>query len=257
VPSLILKLVLTPALIGASTLAGRRWGAAVSGWLVALPFTSGPVALFLALDHGNDFAARAAVGMLAGTISQAAFALGFGWLAVRGNWAASAAGCAAFAASTLALDRLSLSPFAALPATLVAVLLALRLLPAHVRPGPAARTAPRWDLPLRMAVATAFVIAVTAAAPLIGPQLSGLLSPFPFFAATLAVFAHRLEGSQAAVGVLEGLLHGLLAPGVFFFVLAGLLVPAGIVAAFAAAAAAALAAQGISLWAMRAGSARR
>jgi hypothetical protein len=257
VPSLLLKLFLTPALIGASTLAGRRWGAAVSGWLVALPFTSGPVALFLALDHGNDFAARAAVGMLAGTISQAAFALGFGWLSARGYWAASVAGCAAFAASTLVLDRLSLSALAALPATLAAVLLALRLLPAHVTPGPAARPAPRWDLPLRMAVATAFVIALTAAAPLIGPQLSGLLSPFPFFAATLAVFAHRQEGSPAAVGVLEGLLHGLLAPAIFFFVLAGLLVPAGIGAAFAAAGAAALATQGVSLWALRAGNARR
>jgi hypothetical protein len=34
--TLALKLVLTPTLIGAASLAGRRWGPAVSGWLVGL-----------------------------------------------------------------------------------------------------------------------------------------------------------------------------------------------------------------------------
>ena len=46
--TLVLKLVLTPTLIGTASLAGRRWGPAVSGWLVGFPFTSAPVALFLA-----------------------------------------------------------------------------------------------------------------------------------------------------------------------------------------------------------------
>jgi hypothetical protein len=69
VESLILKLVVTPALIGAASLAGRRWGAAVGGWLVGIPLTSAPIALFLALDHGAHFAASASVGMLLGTIS--------------------------------------------------------------------------------------------------------------------------------------------------------------------------------------------
>jgi len=41
---LAFKLLLTPALLGLVSLAGRRWGPAVSGWLVGLPLTSGPVA---------------------------------------------------------------------------------------------------------------------------------------------------------------------------------------------------------------------
>ncbi len=57
--TLALKLAATPLLIGAATLAGRRWGQAIGGWLVGLPLTSGPIALFLALDHGTQFAARA------------------------------------------------------------------------------------------------------------------------------------------------------------------------------------------------------
>ena len=98
--SLILKLVLTPALIGAASLAGRRWGAAVGGWLVGIPFTSAPIALFLALDHGTSFAASASVGMLLGTISQAIFCLAYSSCAGRGvPWLASfGSGCVGFAA---------------------------------------------------------------------------------------------------------------------------------------------------------------
>src|SRR5262249_17539709 len=81
---LVLKLVATPILIVGATLAGRRWGGAVSGWLVGLPLTSGPVSLFLALQHGRHFAARAAVGSVAGVIGEAAFFLVWGFLARRG-----------------------------------------------------------------------------------------------------------------------------------------------------------------------------
>jgi divalent metal cation (Fe/Co/Zn/Cd) transporter len=83
--NLAVKLVVTPLLIGAASLAGRRWGDQLGGWLVALPLTSGPVAFFLATDHGVDFAATAAVAMLAGTISQVAFALAYRRLARRGR----------------------------------------------------------------------------------------------------------------------------------------------------------------------------
>lgn len=247
----VLKLVLTPALIGGSTLAGRRWGPALGGWLVGLPFTSGPVALFLVLDHGAAFGARAAAGMLAGTISQVGFALAYRALARRGPWAGTAGGVVGFAACTLALGRLGLPPLLGLVATAatIAVGLALTAGIRHARPTPG--RPPWWDLPARMVVATAFVFAVTASAPLLGAQLSGLLSPFPFFGATLAVFAHHHDGGPAAAAVLRGLLHGLFAPAAFFFALATLLVPLSAPAAFAVATATALAAQGVTLAALR------
>src|SRR5947209_18925109 len=70
-PSLLLKVVLTPALIATATLVGRRWGEkTTSGWLVGLPLTSAPVVFFLALDHGTTFATTASLAVLLGTISQ-------------------------------------------------------------------------------------------------------------------------------------------------------------------------------------------
>ena len=84
--NLTLKLVVTPALIGAATLAGRRWGQSVGGWLVGLPLTTGPVAFFIALDHGEAFAAAAVVGSLAGAVAEVAFSLAYGWSALRCRW---------------------------------------------------------------------------------------------------------------------------------------------------------------------------
>jgi hypothetical protein len=83
---LVLKLVLTPALIAAASLAGRRWGHAVSGWLVGFPWTTGPVAFFVALERGPSFATATALGALAATIAEAAFCLVDAYAARRAAW---------------------------------------------------------------------------------------------------------------------------------------------------------------------------
>lgn len=251
--TLALKVALTPALIAAASLAGRRWGPSVSGWLVGLPLTSGPVVFFLALGPGPAFAAAASAGTLAGTISQVAFCLAYAWIARGHRWpVAFGAGCLGFAVSTLALQPLSLPLPLLFLAAIGALLAALRLMPsgspALSRPE---RQRPRWDIPARMVVATALVLILTGVAPMLGPHLTGLLTPFPLYAATLAVFSHQLEGPSSAVTVLRGLLMGLFAFAGFFLVLAATLEPAGIAPAFAAAIAVALLLQGASFWVLR------
>jgi uncharacterized membrane protein (GlpM family) len=258
VESLILKLMVTPALIGAASLAGRRWGAAVGGWLVGIPFTSAPIALFLALDHGASFAASASVGMLLGTISQAIFCLAYFWSASRGvGWLASfGCGCVGFAASTVVLHLLSVPLIQASLATLIALVVVLFLVPRKPderdKSGSSATSPPRWDIPTRMVVATVFVVLLTAVAPVLGPYLSGLLSPFPLFGAVLVVFVHRSEGATSAMKLLRGLLFGLFAPAGFFVALCALIEPLGIGLGFAAASATALVVQGFTLRMLRA-----
>ena len=245
--TLALKLALTPALIGAASLAGRRWGPAVGGWLVGLPFTSGPVALFLALEQGPEFAAAAATGTLLGTAAQAGFCLAYAsW--PRGAWPPSvAAGAVGFAAVGLALQRLAPSLVPAAAIALAALVVALLLMP-HGSAGRAAAVArPRWDLPARMALATALVLALTGLAPRLGPRVTGLLSTFPVYASILAVFAHVLDGRAAGLAVLRGLLVGLFAFTGFFVVIAAAIERAGVAPAFAAALALALGVQAASL----------
>ena len=219
--TLLLKLVLTPVLIAAASLAGRRWGQAVGGWLVGLPLTSGPVAFFLALDHGVGFAAAVAFGSLAGALAEAAFCLAYGWSARRG-WLVA---LAAIVFATLAIT--------------------LRLMPARA-PVVAAPPPPRWDLPARMVITTALVVGLTGLAPVLGPRLSGMLASFPVYAAILTVFAHR-AGAAPAAQVLRGLLLGLFSFGAFFLVLGGLIERLGVAGGFVAATIAALAIQAGSL----------
>jgi len=244
---LALKLVLTPVLVGAASLVGRRWGPAVGGWLIGLPFTSAPVAFFLALDPGPAFAREAALGIMAGAISQAAFCLGYAWAATRLGWGASVVlATLAFAVLTAILRAVALPAPASFVVIIVAVAVALFLVPDAARAAPGRIAYPRWDLPARMVVATAFVVVLTAAAPLLGARLAGLLAPFPLYGAVLAAFAQHLQGADAGIGVVRGLLLGLFAFASFFFVLY-LVLPTGIALAFVAAIAIALAVQAATL----------
>jgi len=243
--TLVLKLVLTPLLIAAASLAGRRWGPAVGGWFVGLPLTSGPIALFLALDHGAGFAAAASVGSLTGALAEAAFCLAYA-AAARAGWPrALAAATVTFAVAAALLQRAALSPAAAAVCAFAALVLALALMPRRQASAPPPPP-PAWDLPARMVITTALVLAITGAAATLGPRLSGVLATFPVYAAILTIFAHRASAA-AAVQVLRGLLLGLFAFAGFFVVLGALLEPLGVAIAFALAAAAALAIQGGSL----------
>src|SRR5688500_18390293 len=99
VDSIVLRLALASGLILAASLVSRRWGPAVGGSLVALPLTSGPIALFLALDHGPGFAAAAAIGSLVGLIAEVAFCIAYAVLAARGWGLALLGACLAFVAA--------------------------------------------------------------------------------------------------------------------------------------------------------------
>src|SRR5436309_320464 len=88
----------------------------------------------------------------------------------RGVPVALAAACVTFAAAAMLLQRLTLGPAALGATVVVALALTLSLMPrGHgARPtGPA----PRWDIPARMIITTALVVAITGAAATLGPRL--------------------------------------------------------------------------------------
>jgi hypothetical protein len=102
-----------------------------------------------------------------------------------------------------------------------------------------------------MAIATALVLALTSAAPLLGAHLAGLLAPYPLFAAVMALLAHRSSGADASRDVLRGLLYGLFSFAAFYAVAALTLVPLGIGAGLLSATIACLAVQGGTLLILR------
>jgi hypothetical protein len=232
---LIFKLLTTPTLILIATLISRRFGQATGGWLVGLPLTSGPIALFLAIEQGSSFAQLAAAGSLKGTVAQAFFAAIYARLAGRCHWSMCLLGATvSFLAVGLILDRFDLPTLALVGIACVALAASLRMIGL-----PAVRDqsveAPPWDLPARMLVATGLVLLITSIANVIGPSLSGLAATFPLFAIVLGVFAHRHQGGPAAQSVFRGLVLGLFGFVGFFATLSLVITRVGLASAFAAA----------------------
>ncbi len=248
---LVFKLLLTPLLVGFVSLAGRRWGPVISGWLVGLPLTSGPVALFLALGLGRSFASNAAQGTLIGLISVAAFCLTYSWLSFRLSWLTCILiSWTTFFVATFLLQYLIIPLFAAFIIVLCCLALTLKLLPPNNNHVATVKPA-SWDTPLRMIIATAFVLVLTGFAGLLGPQLSGLLTPFPIYATILATFTHYAQGAASTRRLLHALVTGVFSFAVFFFVVATLIVPLGIALAFIMATLSALLLHGVSLYLLR------
>ena len=243
---LALKLLITPAVVVAASLAGRRWGAAVGGWIVGLPLTSGPVAAFLVAERGPDFAAQASAGSIAGVVAQAAFCLGYAAAAASGWPAGLVAGALGFAVCALALQAIQLAPGVLFVVSLVALAVTLRLLP---RGAPATQpvATPRWELPARAVAVTALVVAVTALAGRLGARASGAIACFPVIGAAFGVFAQRAHGPRAGVAALRGMASALFAFAGFFLVLGFALTRADAVAAFALATVVALLVQAATL----------
>ena len=241
------KLVLTPLLIASASLAGRRWGALLSGWLIALPLTSGPIALFIAFELGPAAGAQAATGALVGATAQVAFAGGYAFGSRRWGWRGALAAASlgyVLAAASLALV---VPPYPPLlyAAALAAIVVGLAVVRSRSPETPLAVTQPgRWDIPARAVVATTLVLAISGLAPVIGGHAAGIIATYPVYISVLTSFAHRLAGPAQAIGVVRGLLLGLPGFSTFFLVVATTLPGWPILAAFGLALAAALAING-------------
>ena len=251
-PLLLLKLIATPLLVGGASLASRRWGPAIGGWIVSLPLTSGPVLFFLALDRGPQFASDATVGTLLGMGAIAGFSVGYLAGSRRGPALAFASASACYVLVGIAVQPVTGWPFPLLAAlVVVALALVIRLLPVGGG-GPAATGHPAWDLPARIVVGTTLVVGLTTVAGLLGPVTSGLVSTFPVYVSVLTVFEHLRAGRSGALGVLRGMLVGLIGTVAFYCTLRALLVPYGVAVAFPAAVAVTLAAGAVALRTVRA-----
>jgi hypothetical protein len=224
-----LKLILTPALIGLVSLAGRRWGAFISGWLIGLPLTSGPIVFFLAIDHDPAFAASVSLGVMSGALSQATFCLAYSRACMRLRWStALALGLAAFGAVTVFFNIYRPPIEWLFLLTVLGLTVIYRVMPPARDVVVRVKSLPVWDIPARMIVATLFVVGLTGAANHLGPHLTGLLSPFPLYALILAVFSQHFDGPPAAIRVLKGMVQGLFSFALFFLIVGEFIEKAGI-----------------------------
>jgi len=216
---LLFKLATAPILILALTLLTRRFGPAFGGLAMGIPLVTGPISVFTAIEQGPAFAAQAAVGNLVGQVSTCLFCFAYARTAALGHWVSAIFGVVAFFSATALWQLIDWT----LPTAIALLVIGLLVLAKAIKAASGmklVRLAPRWDLPLRMFIASAFVLTITGATRHLGPQLSGLVAPFPVFVLILAVFTHMHHGSTAAAAMMRGVILGSLSFASFFVVVA-------------------------------------
>jgi hypothetical protein len=214
----------------------------------AFPAVVGPVLFLLAEQRGPVFAARAAEGTLLGLVALGGFALAYGSVAIRASWGPSLlAGWAC--AIALGIPLTLMSPAVGLPAGLAAATVSLSLsYRAMPRSGNIGLLGSGTDLVrVRIATTAALIVVLTTAAELLGATIGGVLTALPLLASVLASFTHRGHGPDAALALLRGMLAGMAGFVAFCAVVAALLVPDGVDAAFGTATLAAVAIQTLTL----------
>jgi hypothetical protein len=217
---LLLKLLVAPGLVAAVTLAVRRWGPSIGGWLSGMPVVAGPVLVFVTIEQGAAFGARASHATLAGLIGTISFTVAYARTSVRMSWPWSLiAGWLTFVVVASLLYALQPPLVVSFLGLFAATILGRRALPVMDVPAmPAVH--PRGDLALRLLATATLVLVLTAVAEPLGPALSGLLNAFPVLTTIITAFTHAQRGAGAAVAFVSAFLRSIIGFGSFCFVLA-------------------------------------
>lgn len=208
---LALKLVLVPLIISIITLAGRKWGPSIAGWLSAFPVVAGPILVFIAAEQGAAFAQSAATGTLLAILSAISFGLSYAWMATRYSWILSLLiSMICYFSSVFLLNLCSPSLISTIVIILIALLLAPYAYPSTLKM--ASSTTPsrtsQNDMFFRMGAGIILVLLVTHYSSHLGAHLSGLFAMFPVMASVLTVFTHRASGAIYAIHLLRGMVLG-------------------------------------------------
>ncbi len=244
---LLLKVAVPPVLVAAISLAARLWGPTVGALLIGLPWMTGPVLFFLALDKGVTFAVHACAGIELGVVCICAYLLAYAAMSAVTRWPTClAAATTAFfgAAWTTHGIGIGLVPAAVLG---VGSLIVTYVLLPRPKGDPLLTPLPWWDIPARMVATLALVVAISLSADVLGPQLSGVVSTFPTIVTVIGAFTHHQWGREAVRRMLRALTMSLMA-FVAFFLVVGLTLPTvGLIVSYGLAAVAALPVSGLIL----------
>ncbi|MGE8483896.1 MAG: hypothetical protein ACN6Q5_15015 [Pseudomonas sp.] len=224
---LMLKLLVIPGFLLLISLAGKRWGPSVAGWLSGLPVVVGPILLFLAIEQGQVFAAQAAAAALSAMFAMIAFCVTYAQVAQRLSWPwALTMAVLVWASVAVVLSLIPPSLALSMIAAATALLAAPYLFPS-VQPvisGPA----PKSDkLLLRMMAGALLTLAVTVLASTVtanvstvGERWSGLLAVFPVLGSVMAVFSQQTRGPAFTAALLRATATGMYSFAAFCLVLA-------------------------------------
>lgn len=253
--TLLLKILLVPALIASVTLVGRRYGQRVGGWLGSFPIVAGPILFILSFENGADFGAAAAYSAFIAIVPAMIFYVVYARLALRaGWWIAAVLGIVIWCLVAGLLWRLDLSMIFAFMAVVAALWWSGRAMPdlsvdvrGDVRgDGRVAVSPHRLELPARMAMGALVTLITSELGKQGGASIGGFASLFPSIGLVVAAFNHARSGPAAAIFFLKGMTHGMWSVGTFCVTLTLTLPKLGLAAGFGLAVLVAVATHAIS-----------
>lgn len=213
----LIKITIIPTVIALVTLVVRKWGNKAGGLIGSMPWTAGPILLFFILEQGKAFGIHSIQGSMTGILALIGFGYSYASLSRKLSWLPTLLiSYVFFAMLALLFHSLQLNLLASYGLVMGSVFMALRFFPVPTTQSAGVRRLP-YDILIRMGVATLFVVIITGLASVLGPNWSGILTPFPIMTSVLAIFSHLLGGSNAAITTLRGLLIGLFGFTTFLF----------------------------------------
>ncbi len=222
--SLLIKLITMPLVIGVVTLVSRKWGNQIGGLVASMPWIAGPILLFFVIEQGKAFGVQAVPGMLVGVVALVGFCYAYARLAPHFNGVVTLLfAYGVYSAVAVGLHVFALSLFVSYGVAIGSIALGWRYFPVPLAHQPTGGRRLPFDIPIRMVVATLFVICITKLAAFAGPTWSGMVTPFPVITTILAVFTHYLQGSSAVATTLRGFVMGFFGFATFLFLQAFLL----------------------------------
>lgn len=220
---LLIKVTMMPLVIGFITLVSRRWGNKTGGLIASMPWIAGPILLFFILEQGKTFGIRAIPGIFTGIVSLLCFIYCYARLSRRFNGVTTLLiSYVVYVGVSMLVSFDGLSLFISYGLTMSCIGLVLTLFPVASQQQVSAKRLP-YDIVIRMVIATLFVVLITQIAAILGPNWSGILTPFPIITSILAIFTHYLQGSSAAIITLRSTVMGMFGFTTFLFLQALLL----------------------------------
>lgn len=215
------KIAVAVTIVAAASRATERAGPFVGSMIATLPVSTGPVYVFLAMDHGATFVSESARMSLAGTSGIVAFVAAYALAAQRfATLASLALATLAWFAVALALQAREWSFAEACllyAGSFVLAIRGLRRFAVAIEAPPVPRA--RYDLALRALLVAAVVVATTFASHAFGLAAAGVLAIYPVvFTCSVLILQPRCGGRFTASVMVYGL-KGLLGFGVALAVL--------------------------------------
>lgn len=208
---LLVKVAAAALVVVAASVAAEKAGPFYGGMITALPVSTGPAFVMLAMEHGDRFVADAALSGLVGNATIVLYLALLVRIAPRWSMVATVAVSSVFwiaVASTLrsAVDwTLPLALLLTLACYGLAAWVVAGPIPGEAK-APAARS--RWyDIPARAALVGLLVATVTTLSHSIGPAATGIAAVFPIALTSLTAILHpRLGGAVVAAAMRSALL---------------------------------------------------